>query len=92
LGEGANDRMRVGKTFDRRNLMTGGVLERHLAGAHGLAAEMHSAGSAFADAAAIFGSGQSGKVADRPKQGHARVGVDWMLFAVDIQRGHMRLS
>ena len=48
---------------------------RDRAGAHRRAIDMHRAGAALGDAAAVFRAGQAGLLADRPQQRRARVDV-----------------
>jgi hypothetical protein len=56
----------------------------------GDAVDMHRAGAALRDAAAVFGAGQADVLADRPEQGRAVVDVDVVVLAVDVETGHSR--
>src|SRR4029077_21055008 len=52
--------------LDGRYLLGADRTDRHLAGARGDAVDVHGAGAALGDAAAIFGAGQADRVADDP--------------------------
>src|SRR6185503_19602460 len=64
--------------------------DRDRAGALDLAVDMHRAGAALRDAAAVLGAGETGLLADRPKQ--RRVGLHLKIthLAVDVQLRHGR--
>ena len=64
------------------------AVDRRHAGAHRLAVEMHRAGAAQRDAAAVLGAGQAEQIAQRPQQRHLRVGVDRIARPVDLQTQH----
>ena len=50
---------------------------RHLAGTRRLAVDVHGAGAALGDAAAIFRAGQAEPFAQHPEQGRVGFDVDW---------------
>ena len=64
--------------------------DRHGAGAHRLAVDMHRAGAAGGDAAAEFGAGQFEVLAQHPEQ--RRIGPDFhlLLFSVEGKCNHVR--
>jgi hypothetical protein len=65
-----------------------GIGKARQAGADRLTVEMDGASPTGADAAAEFGSGQADDVANRPQEGHLRVGVDRVLDAIDLDLWH----
>src|SRR5436309_4118040 len=77
------------QTLDRGDLLALGRADRQHAGADRLAVEVHRAGSAHRDAAAVLGAGEAGLLADRPQKGCARIDLELEGFAVD---GHARHS
>src|SRR3979490_1409315 len=58
------------------------------AGAHGLAVEVHGAGTALSDAAAELRAGHAQRVAQHPQEGRAGRGVDLAGLAVDNEGNH----
>src|SRR5438309_10743116 len=76
------------QTLDRGDLLALGRADRQHAGADRLAVEVHRAGSAHRDAAAVLGAGEAGLLADRPQKGCAGVGLEVEGFAVDRQARH----
>lgn len=54
-----------------------------LTGADSPTVLMNSAGPANARAASVFGSGQMQQIAERPKQGHLRIGIQLMPLSID---------
>src|SRR3954451_22602359 len=78
--------------LDRRDLLGPDRAYRHRAGAHRGAVDMHGAGAALRDAAPVFGAGQPDRVAQRPQERRARIDIDLINLAVDIQRNHSRHS
>jgi len=75
----------LGETFDGRDLGADRAAHRERAGARGDAIDMHGAGAALRDAAAVFGAGQADVLADRPEQGRFRLDVDIVILAVDVE-------
>ncbi len=49
--------------------------ERHRAGPHGDAVDMHRAGAAGRDAAAVLGAGQADLFPQHPEQGRVGIGL-----------------
>ena len=62
--------------------------DRHRAGAHRLAVDMHRAGAALRDAAAEFRAGQADHVAQHPKQRRIGLDIDLLGRSVDFDRDH----
>src|SRR3989442_4444643 len=76
------------QTLDRGDLLALGRADRQHAGADRLAVEVHRAGSAHRDAAAVLGAGEAGLLANRPQKGCARIDLELEGFAVDRQARH----
>src|SRR6202166_5323311 len=57
-----------GQTLDGGDFFANGFADQHAAGAHRDPVNVDGAGSALCNAAAVFGSGQSDVLPDRPKQ------------------------
>src|SRR6516225_3696113 len=74
-----------GEALDGDNLLAGGVARGNAAGAHRNAVQMHGAGAAQRDAAAIFRTREAHVLADRPEQWRIRFDVDVMHFAIDCE-------
>src|SRR6185295_1542131 len=66
--------------------------ERDRAGALHFAVDVHRAGAALRDAAAVFGAGEACLLADDPEQRRVRLGLHIAHFAVDVEFGHVRSS
>ena len=64
------------------------VLDRHRAGARRDAVDMHGAGAALGDAAAVFGAGQADVLAHTHSSGVSGLDVDVVRLAVDVETGH----
>ena len=56
-----------------------------LAGARGLAVNVHRAGAAGPDAAPVFRAGELQMLADDPEERHLRAHFDLVVLPVDIQ-------
>jgi hypothetical protein len=82
-----------GKTFDSDNSLACCACEGGLAGAGCGAVDVDGASSAKPDAATIFCARHVEQVAQRPKQGHLRIGIHGFLPAVNFEGklGHRRL-
>src|SRR6185437_9006971 len=80
------------ETFDRRDARALQAADRHRAGAHRLAVDVHGASAALRDAAAEFGAGETSGIADGPKQGCIWLKIDLMLCAIDGECDHRRGS
>lgn len=65
-----------------------GIAHRDDARANGRAIEMHRAGAAEAEAAAVLRAGETEDVADRPKQGHIVRNIEFVQFSVQIEGDH----
>ena len=74
-----------GETFDGGDLSSIRGGNWRLAGTHCASAEMHSARSALADSAAIFGAAKIQDIAKNPEQGHIFRDVDRSGFTVDCE-------
>ena len=66
--------------------------ERERAGALHLAVDVHRAGAARCDAAAVFGAGQADLFADDPEKRRVRLGLHVTHFAVDVELCHASLA
>ncbi|CAI8695958.1 hypothetical protein EMIT0111MI5_30370 [Burkholderia sp. IT-111MI5] len=75
------------QALDRRDVLAGDTGERQHARADGLAFEMHRARAALRHAAAELRAGQSCVFANRPEDGHRRIGVERNVLAVEDKRG-----
>ena len=64
------------------------ALHRGRAGARRHTVDMHGAGTALRDTAAVFGAGQADVLANRPEQRRVRIDVDVIVFAIDIEANH----
>ena len=64
------------------------ALDRHRAGAHRDAVDMHGAGAALRDAAAVLGAGQADLLAHHPQQRRVRLDIDVEGFAIDGEVYH----
>src|SRR5207249_813100 len=76
------------EALDRGDLLALRRGDRQHARADRLAVEMHRAGPAHGDAAAVLGAGEAGLLADRPQKGCAGVDLELDGFAVDGQARH----
>src|SRR2546430_605818 len=84
--------MRGAEAGERHPLAVPHRRNRRHAGADRLAVEMHRAGAALREAAAEMGVVKADVVTQRVKQRHVRIGIDRMVFAVDVEGeflGHM---
>ena len=63
-------------------------LTGHAAGAHRDAVDVHGAGAALRDAAAVLGAGQADLFPDHPQQRGVGIDVDVVRFSVDGETGH----
>src|SRR4051794_19625649 len=70
----------AGQPLDRRDLLGAERAYRHRAGARRGAVDMHGAGAALRDAAAVFGPGQPDRIAQHPQQRRARIDIDLIDF------------
>src|SRR6266851_2057808 len=80
-----------GQAFDRGDLSVAHCADRYGARAHRDAVDVHGAGAALGDAAAVLGAGEADLFADHPQQRRGRVDVDLVRLAVDCQ-AHSVLS
>ena len=64
------------QALDRDDLAAGCALDRQLAGARRDAVDVHGAGAALGDAAAVLGADQAELVAQHPEQRGVGLGVD----------------
>jgi hypothetical protein len=78
------------ESFDRGDLPTADLTERHETGADRLAVQAHRARTAVAGVAADLGAGQPEVVAEDIAQPAHRVALDRDLEAVDAERRHGR--
>ena len=74
--------------FDGGDLLRADGADGDLAGARGDAVDVHGAGAALGDAAAIFGAGQADRVADDPEQRRVGFNVDVVGLSVDGKGNH----
>src|SRR5437879_791954 len=76
--------------FDRGHALPGRRRDRHHAGAHRGAVEMHGAGAALGDAASELRAGEAEVVAQHPQERRVGRDVHGLAFAVDGEddRGH----
>ncbi|MGY4299276.1 hypothetical protein ACVWXN_007371 [Bradyrhizobium sp. i1.4.4] len=74
---------RIADMFDGGDGAVRNRADRQDTGAHGLAVDMHRAGTALRDAAAEFRARHSEDVAQHPQQRHFRRRVERFRFAVD---------
>src|SRR5262245_41500045 len=77
-----------GEPLDGGNLLALGGADWQRAGAHRRAVDVHGAGAALGDAAAIFGSSQTDILPDRPQQWRIGCDVDLVALSVDGQPCH----
>src|SRR3954453_8830125 len=75
----------AGQPLDRRDLLGADRAYRHRAGARRGAVDMHGAGAALRDAAAVFGPGHPDRIAQHPQQRRARIDIDLIDFAVYVE-------
>src|SRR5262245_1091071 len=61
---------------------------RNDAGADDLSVEVHGAGAALGDAAAVLGAGQADPLADHPEERRVGLGLHVADLAVDVELGH----
>src|SRR5262249_15917383 len=52
------------------------------------AIDMHGAGAAVGDAAAVLGAGEAERVAQHPEQRRARIGIGLHRLSIDVEYGH----
>src|SRR5262245_47676586 len=64
------------EAFDRGDLLALGSADRQRARAHRFAVDVHGAGAALRDAAAVLGAGETDLLADHPQQRGVRFHVD----------------
>ncbi len=76
----------VGEAFNRCNLLAFGGGGEGQAGVHALAVDMHRARAALAMVAAFFAAGQADMLAERVEKRRARVEVQLVIDAVDVER------
>src|SRR5213594_1627304 len=76
------------EALDRGDLLALRRGDGQHAGADRLAVEVHRAGPAHGDAAAVLGAGEAGLLADRPQKGCAGIDLELEGFAVDGQARH----
>src|SRR5262245_8487365 len=76
------------EAFDGGDLLAHRRADRERARTHRRAVDVHGAGAALRDAAAVLGSGEADLLADRPQQGRVVVDVDVESLAVDGQPSH----
>ena len=77
-----------GQALDGGDRLARRAGQRHHAGPHRLAVEVHGAGAAERLAAAVLGAGEAEEIAQRPQERHLGIGVEAVLGAVDAQRDH----
>src|SRR5262249_20599392 len=85
--DNALDLRRLGKTHHRIVVEVSGAVSRSRD--HG-AAELHRAGPALGNAAAIARAGQPDRVAQYPEQGRLGLDIDIVGFSVNGQSNHAR--
>src|SRR5207245_1645502 len=78
----------AGEAFDGGDPLAFGGGDGHHAGADRGAIEVHRAGAALRDAAAVLGAGEADLLTDCPQEGRAGVDVDLERFAIDRQARH----
>src|SRR6185295_8238509 len=85
--------VRAREPFDRRDLLIRDRLERQLARLNRRTVQMHRAGAALADAAAVLRAYQAERVAKYPEQWRFRVDVvaDFIGLPVDVEPIHCSL-
>src|SRR5450830_1319536 len=76
------------ETFDGRDLLPDRVADLHATGARCYAVNVHGAGAALGDAAAVFGAGQADLFPQHPQQWGRGIDVDILGFSVDGETGH----
>src|SRR5690242_15129591 len=76
------------QAFDRGDEGALDLRDRDLACAHGGAIDIDGAGAAIAGAAAIFGAGEIGSIAQRPEQWRGRIHLVFDRLVVDGETGH----
>src|SRR3954470_7409866 len=94
-GPGLLHRMRgIGREALDRNDLVARLhgRERDRAGALHLAIDVHRAGAALRNAAAIFRPGQADLFADHPEQRRVRLGLHLAHFAIDVELCHASLA
>lgn len=85
---GADAVAAVGRFFYGGDIQALGSGKRGAAGTDGLTIQMYRARAAKRGAAAELGPGHAERVAQDPKDGCLRVGIDLVLITVDIQCDH----
>src|SRR5690606_9623586 len=90
LAPGALHGMRAvgAESFNRDDAPAGECGERRLARADGLAVDVHRAGAAESEAAAVLRARQRELVAEIPEQGHVRIAIERAIRAVDVECDH----
>ena len=86
IDEGLLDGMKcsvLGKTFDGRDLGPFGGGGEDKAGVHAPPIQMHGAGAALSEIAALLGARQLQVLAQEIEQGSARVDLRFIAFAID---------
>src|ERR1700686_3094773 len=78
----------LGERLDGGDLLAADGADRDLARARGDAVDVHGAGAALRDAAAVFGAGQSDRIADDPEQWRVGFNVDVVRLSVDGKGNH----
>src|SRR6516225_6137693 len=82
----------LGQSLDGGDLLGADGSNRHLARARGDAVDVHGAGAALSDAAAVFGANQSDRIAQHPKQRRVGFGIDVVGLSVDGKGNHISSS
>src|SRR5262245_27868364 len=77
--------------LDRDDLLAFRGAHRQRARTHRLSVDVHGAGPALGDAAAVLGAGQADILPDRPQKWRVRVYINVMGLSVDGQACHVVL-
>ena len=78
----------LGEALDGDDLLADRGARRERARARRHAVDVHGAGAALRDAAAVLGAGQADVLPDRPEQRRVGIDVDVVIFAIDIEANH----
>src|SRR5829696_9565289 len=90
LDPGVLNRLRdfAADALNRRYGLAGGIRDRRLARAHGLAVEMDRAGAARRDAAPVLRAREVEEIPESPEERYVRLGIDGVRRAVDRHIHH----
>src|SRR5437016_3942933 len=78
------------QAFDRHHALAFDFRHRHRARANRLAVDVHGACAALRDAAAVFRSGQSGLLTQRPEERRAWIDFEIRGLSIENKAGHRR--